>query len=65
LSPRHRQGEPVPRFSQTEVLLWIVALIVLEIYHLKWIYLSEWSCRKCGEKHLHCPCESRKWVTYL
>jgi hypothetical protein len=55
----------VPRFSQTELLLWIVALLVLEIYHLKWIWLSEWSCRRCGVKNLQCGCARRKWVTYL
>jgi hypothetical protein len=51
-------------FSPTEVLSWIVALIVLELFHLKWIWLSEWSCRKCSRKNLECACSGR-WAKYL
>jgi hypothetical protein len=52
-------------FSQSETLTWIVALIALELCHLKWIWLSEWSCRKCSRKNLQCDCPSRRWQKYL
>ena len=51
-------------FSQTELLAWFVAMFVLEVLHLKWIWLSEWSCRRCHLKNLECACEGR-WVKYL
>ena len=40
------------------------AMVVLELYHLKWIWLSEWSCRKCAKRNLDCGCQGR-WVRYL
>jgi hypothetical protein len=51
-------------FSRTELLTWIVALFVIEVLHLKWIWLSEWSCGRCGQKNLQCACEGR-CVKYL
>ncbi len=51
-------------FSKPEILLWIVALIAIELYHLKWIWLSEWSCSKCARKNLECACSGR-WQRYL
>jgi hypothetical protein len=51
--------------DQTQVLLWIVALIVLEIFHLKWIVWTQWACRKCNRKHKDCGCEGVKWFMYL
>jgi hypothetical protein len=50
--------------SRTEVLAGIAAMVVLELYHLKWIWLSEWSCGKCRQKNLDCACQGR-WVKYL
>ena len=40
--------------GQTEILIWCVALIVLEIQHLKWIVWENWNCRRCGIKHREC-----------
>ena len=51
-------------FSPPETLAWIVALLTLELFHLKWIWLSEWSCRKCSRKNLECDCSGR-WAKYL
>ena len=51
-------------FSRSELLAWIVALFVIEVLHLKWIWLSEWSCGRCRQKNLACECEGR-WVKYL
>jgi hypothetical protein len=50
--------------SRTEVLAGIAAMVVLELYHLKWIWLSEWSCGRCSKKNLDCACQGR-WVKYL
>jgi hypothetical protein len=52
-------------FSRPEILSWIVALIAIELYHLKWIWLSEWTCRKCARKNLECACPSRQWQKLL
>jgi hypothetical protein len=50
--------------SRTELLAGIMAMIVLELYHLKWIWLSEWSCPKCSRRNLECGCDGR-WTRYL
>jgi hypothetical protein len=48
--------------SQTQILRWCIALIVLELNHLKWIWWTYWECAKCGRKHKDCDCGS-KWVS--
>jgi hypothetical protein len=50
--------------SPSVLFLAIVALIVVELYHLKWIWLEYWSCSKCGVKNLECRCRPR-WQLYL
>jgi hypothetical protein len=50
--------------SQTEAALWIVALLLLELNHLRWIWWEYWECKHCGEKHKVCGCTT-KWVMYL
>ena len=50
--------------SRTELLSGIVAMIILELYHLKWIWLSEWSCARCSRKNLECDCRGR-WQRFL
>jgi hypothetical protein len=50
--------------SQTQILLWCIALIVLELNHLKWIWWTYWECGKCGRKHKDCGCGS-KWIMFL
>ena len=51
--------------SQTEILLSIVALIVLELDHLKWIWWEYWDCRTCSTKNKHCGFTGTKWVLSL
>jgi hypothetical protein len=51
-------------FSQTQLFAWIVALFILEVLHLKWIWLSEWNCKRCHQKNLACDCAGR-WAKYL
>jgi hypothetical protein len=60
----NRERWTVHVFSQTQILMWIVALLTLEVFHLKWIWLSEWSCGKCARKNLDCDCHGR-WLKYL
>jgi hypothetical protein len=50
--------------SRNELLASIVAMVALELYHLKWIWLSQWSCRRCSRTNLECACEGR-WMRYL
>ena len=52
--------------SRTEILIWIVALILLELNHLKWIWWEHWSCRACSVKHKDCSCgATARWLMYL
>jgi hypothetical protein len=52
--------------SRTEILLWIVALFVLELNHLKWIWWEFWDCRRCSVKHKDCGCgATSRWIMYL
>lgn len=61
-----RSCATVLRVSQTVVLLWILALFILEVQHLKWIWWEYWSCRSCSEKHKDCACgATRAWVMFL
>ena len=51
--------------SQTQILIWCVVLIVLELNHLKWIWWTYWDCSKCGRKHKDCGACGSKWVMFL
>jgi len=52
--------------SQTQILLWIVALFVLEVNHLKWIWWEYWSCRHCSAKHKDCACgATARWKMFI
>lgn len=42
----------------------IVAMIALEITHLKWIWWTYWDCRRCGVKHRECG-HGAKWLFLL
>ena len=50
--------------AQTQILLRYIALILLELNHLKWIWWTYWEYAKCGRKHKDCSC-SPKWIMYL
>jgi hypothetical protein len=65
LTPVPSRGQATTVFlSQTQILLWCIALIILELNHLKWIWWTYWECAKCGRKHKDCSCSS-KWVMFL
>ncbi len=49
-----------------QILLWILALIVLEVQHLKWIWWEHWDCRRCSQKHKDCGCgATSRWIMYI
>ena len=47
-----------------ELLPAICAAIAIELAHLRWILLNQWTCRTCTESHLHCDCKPG-WVKIL
>jgi hypothetical protein len=50
--------------SDGQLLASIVAMLAIALFYLKWIWLSEWSCRRCNRKNLECACSGR-WTRYL
>jgi hypothetical protein len=48
--------------SQTGIFLWIVALLILEVQHLKWIAWEHWDCRRHKVKNKECRCKARLMV---
>jgi hypothetical protein len=54
------------RVSQTQLLVAIAILIVVEINHLKWIWWTQWECRTCKAKNRDCPCNDKwKWMVWF
>jgi hypothetical protein len=48
-----------------EIWLWLVALFVLELCHLKWIWWEYWHCRACGAPNHRCGCgRARRVMRY-
>ena len=59
-------ADTVITVSQTQILLWIVALFVLEVNHLKWIWWEYWDCRRCSTKHKDSGCgATARWIMFL
>jgi len=48
----------------TELLPTFCFAIAVELAHLRWIVLTQWKCRSCGDAHLHCECKPA-WVKKL
>ena len=64
--PSANTASTVDGVSRTVILLWIVALFVLEVNHLKWIWWEHWSCRRCEAKHKDCACgATARWKMFL
>jgi hypothetical protein len=59
----------LPGFSsvtQTQILVGILILFVVEVNHLKWIWWNHWQCRKCGVRNRSCACSDKwKWMVLL
>jgi hypothetical protein len=51
--------------DRTVALTWIVALFILEVNHLKWIWWTYWDCRRCGRKNRECGACGRSWLMML
>ena len=44
----------------------VVALLMLEVNHLKWIWWEYWDCRRCSTKHKDCGCgATARWIMFL
>jgi hypothetical protein len=50
--------------THPELLPAFCAALAIELAHLRWILLNRWSCRRCGDTHLHCECKPA-WVKLL
>jgi hypothetical protein len=61
-----KHADTLEDVSQTTILLWILALFILEVNHLKWIWWEFWTCRTCTVAHKDCTCgKTSRWVMYL
>jgi len=47
-----------------ELLPAFCAGISVALAHLRWIVLTQWRCKSCGDSHLHCECKPT-WVKLL
>jgi len=47
-----------------ELLPAIAAGFAVALAHLRWIMLTQWTCKTCGTTHLHCECKPA-WVRKL
>ena len=57
LLPVWRAVPMLSRMRHAELLPAICAAIAVELAHLRWILLTQWTCRSCTESHLHCECK--------
>jgi hypothetical protein len=47
-----------------ELLPTIALALALALAYLRWIVLSQWTCRHCGAAHIRCECKPA-WVRLL
>ncbi|HZU20714.1 MAG TPA: hypothetical protein VE982_05820 [Gaiellaceae bacterium] len=47
-----------------ELLPAFAAGFAVALAHLRWIMLTQWTCRSCGTNHLNCECKPA-WVKKL
>jgi hypothetical protein len=57
------RDDPV-EVSHPELLPLFCAAFATALAYLRFIVLTQWTCRSCGEKHLQCECKPR-WVKIL
>jgi hypothetical protein len=50
--------------THPELLPAICTGIAVEMAHLRWIVLTQWHCKCCGENHLKCA-QKPAWVKML
>ena len=58
--PRGDDGD----VNHPELLPAFCFAIAAECAHLRWILLTQWRCRGCGDAHIHCGCKPA-WVKKL
>jgi hypothetical protein len=63
LAARRDRGKTAP-VRHPELLLGFAAAIAVALAHLRWIVLTQWTCRTCGTTHLECECKPA-WVKKL
>ena len=61
-SPSARDDPGEMRHS--ELLPVFCFAFAIELAHLRWILLTQWKCRACGDAHSHCACKPA-WVRRL
>jgi len=58
------RGDAVRAMRNPELIPLFGAGFATALAWLRVIVLTQWNCRSCGEKHLHCECKPR-WVKIL
>jgi hypothetical protein len=58
------RDDPGPVMRNPELLPAFAAGFATALAWLRYVVLTQWACRSCGEKHLHCECKPR-WVRAL
>jgi hypothetical protein len=46
-----------PPMRHPELLPLFATAIAMEIVHLRWIMLTQWTCRGCRASHMECDCK--------
>jgi hypothetical protein len=52
------------QLAHPELLPLFATAIAIEIAHLRWIVLTQWTCRGCQATHWHCDCR-HGWLKRL
>lgn len=63
IASRPGTGNAVP-MRHPELLPAIAGGFAVALAHLRWIMLTQWTCKTCGTTHLHCECKPA-WVRKL
>ena len=62
---RIRRGSAkLPGMRNPDLLPAFAVGFAVALAHLRWILLTQWTCRHCGTSHLHCECKPA-WVRKL
>jgi hypothetical protein len=54
----------LPSMRHIELVPAFCFAIAIECAHLRWILLTKWTCRACGDTHIECACKPA-WVKKL
>ena len=56
IAARRDRADPVG-VRNVDLLPAFCVAIAIEVAHLRWIVLTQWTCRSCGDAHIHCECK--------